>query len=430
MMNPSYAPKGKRVRRLVSQCWQSGSILLKMNRPEFFGVLLALLMTAPVFASEEPMVLDPLTLQPPKTYPADGITAEGVTGVFIEAMPWKGKPTRAFAWYGIPKLKHGEKVPGMVLVHGGGGTAFAEWVRLWTGRGYAAIAVDTCGAIPKGSYGKWERHADAGPAGWGGLEPADVDQPVKDQWTYHAVSDVALAHSLLRSLPGADPDRIGITGISWGGYLTCITAGLDDRYKFAVPVYGCGFLTDNSIWLPQFKAMGPERAARWRDLWDPSRYLARATMPMLWITGTNDLAYPMDSLQKSYRLPKGPQTLCITVRMVHGHGGPGENPPEILAFANAILKNGTPLAKWSDTGSDTTTAWARFESKAKPARAELVYTTDIGPREKREWKTQAATLDVAGGKVSANLPENVAVFYFNLIDARGLTVSTAHEERR
>jgi hypothetical protein len=79
-------------------------------------------------------------------------------------------------------------------------------------------------------------------------------------------------------------------------------------------------------------------------------------------------------------------------------------------------------------------AWATFESKAKSARAELVYTTDIGPREKRDWKTQPATLDdgtaAAGGKVSADLPDNVSAFYFNLIDARGLTVSTAHEDRR
>ena len=45
-----------------------------------------------------------------------------------------------------------------------------------------------------------------------------------------------------------DRRRIGITGISWGGYLTCIVAGLDDRLKVAVPVYGCGFLGDDSVW--------------------------------------------------------------------------------------------------------------------------------------------------------------------------------------
>ena len=60
-------------------------------------------------------------------------------------------------------------------------------------------------------------------------------------------------------LPGVDPDRIGVTGISWGGYLTCIVAGVDPRFRFAAPVYGCGFLGDNSAWLPEFQKMGPEK---------------------------------------------------------------------------------------------------------------------------------------------------------------------------
>ena len=38
-------------------------------------------------------------------------------------------------------------------------------------------------------------------------------------------------------------------------------------------------------------------------LWDLSVYLAHAAMPFLWVTGANDFAYPLDSLQKSYRLP-------------------------------------------------------------------------------------------------------------------------------
>jgi hypothetical protein len=45
----------------------------------------------------------------------------------------------------------------MVLIHGGGGTAFADWVRLWTGRGYAAIAMDLCGCVPRKMKNGWER---------------------------------------------------------------------------------------------------------------------------------------------------------------------------------------------------------------------------------------------------------------------------------
>jgi dienelactone hydrolase len=399
------------------------------NLSSLASIVVALSAGTSAFAADKPMTLAPITLQSPKTYPADGIKADGVTGVFFDAMPWKGKPTRAFAWYGLPQSKSGEKWPGMVLVHGGGGTAFAEWVRLWTSRGYAAIAVDTCGAIPKGSYNKWERSAFGGPQGWGGLTDAEVEQPATDQWTYHAISEVALAHSLLRSLPGVDADHIGITGISWGGYLACISAGLDARYKLAVPVYGCGFLGDDSLCVAPLKSMTADHRARWLAMWDPSKYLPSATVPMLWVTGTNDLAFPMDSLQKSYRLPKSERTLCITVRMPHGHGGPGENPPEILAFADSILKRGEPLPKVTGQGFAASSAWATFSGKRKVTRPELVYTTDTGPWEKREWKTQPAKLAANADKVMANLPDKVTVFYFNLVDEHGLTVSTEHEER-
>ena len=128
--------------------------------------------------------------------------------------------------------------------------------------------------------------------------------PREDQWTYQAVAKIILAHSLLRSLPEVDPERTGVTGISWGGYLTCIVAGVDPRFKLAVPVYGCGFY-DKTIFADELKKLGPDRAERWMAWWDPSRYLGGAAMPMLWVTGSNDFAYTLNALQPSYRLPGG-----------------------------------------------------------------------------------------------------------------------------
>jgi dienelactone hydrolase len=362
----------------------------------------------------------------PKTHPADTPLAKDVTSVFYDGLPWRKHPTRVFAYYGFPKVSPGMKVPGMVLVHGGGGTAFDAWVRLWNSRGYAAIAMDTCGCVPIGSYGKWQRHNAGGPPGWGGFD--QVDEPTEDQWTYHAVADAVLAHSLLRSLPGVDPTRIGLTGISWGGYLTCIVAGVDARFRFAVPVYGCGFLGDNSVWLPEFQKMGPEKAARWLGRWDPSVWLCHSKMPMLWVTGTNDFAYPMDSLQKSYRLVKGPRTLCLRVRMPHGHGGAGENPAEILAFAENQLHGGQPLARIAEQGRNGKLAWIKFEATVPMQRAELNYTCQTGRWQARKWETAAAEIDTAARKVSARLPPDVKVYYFNLIDQQNLVVSGEHNE--
>lgn len=362
----------------------------------------------------------------PKTYPAEKPVAAGMTSVFFEGLPWRNRPTRVFAYYGVPKAAPGERVPGMVLVHGGGGTAFDAWVRLWNERGYAAIAMDTCGCVPIGSYGKWQRHEFGGPPGWGGF--AQIDEPIEDQWTYHAVADVVLAHSLLRSLPGVDRERIGVTGISWGGYLTCIVSGVDARFRFAAPVYGCGFLGDNSAWLGEFEKMGPEKSSRWLGQWDPSVWLRRNQMPTLWVTGTNDFAYPMDSLQKSYRVTQGPRTLCIRIRMPHGHGGAGEKPAEILAFADSLLRNGRPLARITGQGRENDRAWVTFDSAVPIPRAELNYTLQTGRWQDRLWQAMPAEIDPVAQKAHARLPQGVKVYYFNLIDQRDLVVSSEHVE--
>jgi len=364
--------------------------------------------------------------RPPKMEADPTRSAADVKAIFFDGVPWKGKPTRVFAYYGLPERKVGERVPAMVLVHGGGGSAFMPWVRLWVSRGYAAIAMDTCGCISSGGYANHPRDEQGGPPGWGGFD--QIDQPVEDQWTYHAVADVILAHSLLRSFPEVDANRIGITGISWGGYLTCIVAGVDSRFKFAAPVYGCGFLGDDSAWLPEFAGMGPEKSRRWLDLWDPSVYLPRARMPILWVDGTNDFAYPLDSVQRSYRLPKGSRTLCTRVRMPHGHGGPGENPKEILAIADALFRSGAPLARIMRQGRDGAAAWVEYRSRTPIAMAELNYTTDTGKWQDRNWKTIPAKVDERTGRASADLPQGITVYYFNLIDDRDLVVSSEHEE--
>ena len=363
---------------------------------------------------------------PPRVFDDAARSTAAVKAVFYQSLPWKGRPTRTFAYYGIPPTDGATTVPAMVLVHGGGGSAFAPWVELWVGRGYAAIAMDTCGCVSSGGYQHHPRHEHGGPPGWGGFD--QIDAPITDQWAYHAVADVILAHSLIRSFPEVDPERTGLTGISWGGYLACITAAVDHRFKFAAPVYGCGFLGDNSVWLDDFRTMAPDRARRWLALWDPSAWLAGTRAPMLWVSGTTDFAYPMDSLQKSYRLPQSPRTLCLRVDMPHAHGGPGENPEEIHAMADALLNGGAALPRITRHGRSGPDAWVEFDGPEPVANAELNWTADTGPWQQRKWSTLAADIDPARRRVSARLPETTTVFFFNLLDRRSLVVSSEHEE--
>jgi dienelactone hydrolase len=361
--------------------------------------------------------------QPPKWQALERPKAERVKAISYEGLPFRGKPTRVFAWLGIPEVKPGEKVPAMVLIHGGGGTAFDEWVRLWVDRGYAAIAMDTCGQVPVGTYGKWLRDDQGGPAGWGGFD--QLDWPVEDQWTFHAVADAVLAHSLIRSLPEVDSARTGVTGISWGGYLTCIVAGIDSRFKLAAPVYGCGFYRD-TVFGANLAGLNAEKAEQWMQRWDPSVYLTKAEMPFLWVTGSNDFAYPMNALQSSYRLAKGSRSLCIRLRMPHAHGGPGENAREIQVFADSILKSGVALSVVTASGREGTNAWIGFESKTPIVRAELNYTRDTGRWQDRKWEATAATR--TGSRFTAGLPEGARVYYFNLFDERDCVVSSEHVE--
>jgi dienelactone hydrolase len=360
-----------------------------------------------------PWDLDALRRTPKVTIAEEG---QALVSLYYEGEPYQGKPARVFAYLARPAKAEGKR-PGMVLVHGGGGTAFREWAELWAARGYVALAMDLAGQGPDR-----KRLPDGGP----GQGDADKFGPseVKDFWTYHAVAAVLRGASLLAARPEVDPERIGVTGISWGGYLTCIVAGLDDRLKVAVPVYGCGFIHDNSAWLPTFEKMSPQKRKLWVDHFEPSRYLGQARMPVLFVNGTNDFAYPLDSYQKSYRLVKE-RALCVTVNMPHSHPA-GWAPKEIGLFVDQHLRRGKPLARIATVKRDGNRVEVKFRAEVPVPQAALHFTTDTGPWQKRKWQTQPARLD--GTTVRALLPETRPLVYFlTLTDERKATVSTEHE---
>lgn len=366
----------------------------------------------------------------PQWEEADVAPEADVKQLFFTGMPYHGKPTRVFAYYGVPanlQQQSGKKLPAMVLIHGGGGTAFARWVKVWNDRGYAAIAMDLCGCLPVGTYGNWKRDEQGGPPGWDASFD-QLDEEVTDQWTYQAVGNAMLAHSLIRSFPEVDAERIGVTGISWGGYLTSIVGSVDDRFKLAVPVYGCGFLGDNSAWLPRFEKLGPEKAKLWLSQWDPANYLPQAKIPFLWVNGTNDFAYPMDSWQKSYRLVPVRNELCLRIRMPHGHGPAGENPEEIHVYADEILQKGLPLPRIIASGVEQGEYVVKYESPVAVKKAELCYTEDKGVWQERKWQAIEVSIDFDNHQVKSAIPGNATVYYLNLFDERDCVVSSEHVE--
>jgi dienelactone hydrolase len=342
-----------------------------------------------------------------------------VQEVYYQGAPYHGKPTRVFAYLGRPATGHGP-FPAMVLVHGGGGKAFRDWAEHWASRGYVALAMDTAGCGPNG------------PLPDGGPDQSDTtkfrnftDDEARNMWTYHAVSAVIRGASLLTTLPEVDARRIGITGISWGGYLTCIIAGLDHRLKVAVPVYGCGFLGDDSFWKEKSLAgLRPDARERWLRDFDPSQYLGGVKCPILFLNGATDFAYPLDSYRASYRLvPAKYRHVSVVLGLQHGHIWTFD---EVDTFVDSVLRGGSPLPQLGPMKIDGDRVSAKVISPVPIKQAALNYTTDSGEWQKRRWQTVPA--EVKGNTIRARLPgQRPSAYYLSITDERGLRVSSEHE---
>jgi cephalosporin-C deacetylase-like acetyl esterase len=355
---------------------------------------------------------------------SDGLVQE----VWYEGEPFEGKPTRVFAYVGRPATGTGStsaKMPAMLLIHGGGGRAFKDWAKHWAERGYVALAMDTAGQGPDGS-----RHDQPGP----GQDDAVKFRPfqdgeVREMWTYHAVAAVLRGHGLLKSLPEVDRDRIAVTGISWGGYLTCIVAGLDPALKAAAPVYGCGFLGDNSVWRDRsLAALTEEQRTRWLRWFDPAAWLPGARCPMLFLNGMHDFAYPPDSHRRSYALvAPGLRTVAVRVDLPHGHIWTFG---EVDAFIDHAVKGGPehgPLVRLDQPVEDGVSATAPVLPGGRPVRATLHVTADTGDWIRRQWRDVPA--EVHGDTLRAALPaERPLTFFFTATDARGLITSSPYAE--
>lgn len=371
-------------------------------------------------------LLDPKVYEAPAVFPVPEKDEGVVQAIFYQTLDFKGQPTRAFAYVGIPESE--QPVPAMVLVHGGGGKAFHEWVKIWNDRGYAAISMSLEGHMPdENGEGKY-RHAFSGPERVGMFD--DVGEPLEAQWMYHAVSDIMLAHSLLASLPEVDASRIGITGISWGGVLTSLISGVDDRFRCAVPVYGAGFLYES---VGYFKNSNTPQ----KKFWDPSNQFLRGSMPTLWVNGDCDAHFSVNITSRSHLATADRSFMVVHPSMPHGHG-PGWSPqrvPEIYRFVDHALKAKGPAFLRVTQQPAGLSSVLRFESVLPVVEAKAYYLNEpiVYRKETPEsrhalpgpWQVVDLEVDFAGNAVMVQLPDSVKTYYVNLKDASGCMVTSA-----
>jgi len=201
-----------------------------------------------------------------------------------------------FALVATPKTTG--KHPGMLVLHGGGGSAAVDQAMAWAQRGYVAVAPDLPGiADPKkltDTKGKWSA-SNYGEGRWVATPDASASG------TFDAVLAAMKALYLLRAQPEVDPARIGVVGISWGGYMTTMVCGLaGDQVRAGFAIYGCGFFDLGKYGQEKKEAYNPklpqtslgrmpsEERERWLSQLDAGRRVPHMKAAYFLAAATND----------------------------------------------------------------------------------------------------------------------------------------------
>ena len=239
---------------------------------------------------------------------------------------------------------------------------------------------------------------------------------------FQAVADVILANNLVRSFPEVDVNRTAITGISWGGIITCLIAGVDQRYKVAVPVYGCGYLLQNSSMRQGLLQLNEEDRQTWVKQYDPSNYIGKTKMPMLFLNGANDPHFYLDSYAKTYRLVKN-RSLCIKMGLKHSHHY-GWASDEIFAFINSYLNHSAPLAVIDESAhNENATIIAGVKYSTPISKVFLNFTQDTtSVLMKRKWESTEVKMN-KNQIIAPRPPAGTTIWYLSLVDDKGLQVS-------
>ncbi|MFJ2503144.1 dienelactone hydrolase family protein [Microbacterium sp. NPDC087592] len=325
--------------------------------------------------------------------------------------------TSVFGYLAQPPRRDARQLPGVVLIHGGGGRAFPEWATMWAQRGYVALAIDLSGDAQ--SLGPADT---AGPAQGAEGKFGSIRDGVEHTWMVHAVSAARHALSVLGALPDVDASQLYLTGISWGSHVGQLVTSIDARVRRAAFVYGAGFHSENSYTSAYLSELPHEDAALWSRMFDQKHYLPQIAAPTLWITGVNDPHYRLDLFDRSARLVSAPVTRRVSPSLGHSHED-GWSPLEVAAFFAEGAQEGPALPALSPPTivDGRLASGVRFELPLRSGT--LRYATSTDAWEIKAWESLATNLD--GEVVSARLPAGWTAAYLEVEDASGVRVSTS-----
>jgi dipeptidyl aminopeptidase/acylaminoacyl peptidase len=180
-----------------------------------------------------------------------------------------------------PKQASMEKVPALILIHGGPGGqsrfGYSALTQHLVNNGYAVFKINNRGS---GGYGKTFFHLD--------------DKKHGD----HDLKDVVYNKRYLQTIDWIDAEKIGVMGGSYGGYLTMAAMTFTDEFKVGVNIFGV------TNWVRTLKNIPPyweaARKSLYDELGDPETDEKRLTeispvffghqvkSPVLVVQGAND----------------------------------------------------------------------------------------------------------------------------------------------
>jgi len=181
-------------------------------------------------------------------------------------------------WY-IPPLRKGKgKHPVVLFVHGGPkasyGAAFSFMHQLMAANGFYVVYCN-----PRGSDGYSEEFAD-----------------IRGRYGERDFKDIMeFLEEFLRRVPDADPERLGVTGISYGGFMTDWIITHTDRFRAAVSENGIAdwvadfWASDIGYWFDPDQIGG----VPWRNLesyirQSPVFYVENVKTPVMFIHSMED----------------------------------------------------------------------------------------------------------------------------------------------
>jgi cephalosporin-C deacetylase-like acetyl esterase len=326
--------------------------------------------------------------------------------------------------------------PGILMYHGGGGTAegLVNTLKTYAALGYVTMALDEPGIASIANSSSYS----TGP--WKSVGPGEgpklnVAGGIQNSTLYDAIIGSIEAFNLLSSQPNVDAQKMAVTGTSWGGYLTTFTAGLlGSRVKAAYSTWGCGFYETGSFWSNSIAQMPSHYKSDWLTYLDAGRRAKDITAPYFIEQATNDTYFWPEAVSATLNAITGTKNHVTMANL--NHATLSSSAAMKQRYMNYYLKGvGSPFAAINITSSDMQLDGSlkinmnvSLPAGVSLSSVQLYYSVPTSTWQTRNWIELPATL-VNGMNYNVILPAllvNQDVnYYANMIDTRQFQTSSA-----